>query len=163
MRADDALMRGIAVGVEEADRDRLDSRTREQGRSDLRTLFRSSAVTMRPSRSMRSATSSRRSRGHERLRKFEEEIVDVVALLRAHFEDVAEALRGDEAELGALALDDGVGDQRRAMHDLADLGEPDAGHRDEFLEAEQRRLGRIVRRRQPLVQANGLPRCRRRG
>ena len=48
----------------------------------------------------------------------------------------------------------GVGDQRRAVHDLADVGELHAAHGDQLLEADQRRLGRIVRRGQPLVKLN---------
>jgi hypothetical protein len=52
---------------------------------------------------------------HQRLRVFEEDIVDVIALLAADFQGVAKPLRGDQAGFGALALDDGVGDQRGAV------------------------------------------------
>ena len=60
---------------------------------------------------------------HQRVGELQEQVVDVVALLGAHLQDVAEALRGDQAEARAAALDQGVGDQRGAVHDVADVGE----------------------------------------
>ena len=60
---------------------------------------------------------------HERVGELQEQVVDVVALLGAHLEDVAEAARGDQAEARAAALDQGVGDERGAVHDVADVGE----------------------------------------
>jgi hypothetical protein len=42
---------------------------------------------------------------HQRVRKFQEQVVDVVALLDAQLEHVAEALRRDQAERRAAALD----------------------------------------------------------
>ena len=54
---------------------------------------------------MRSADLEAQVARRQRLRKFEEEIVDVVTLLGADFEQIAEAAGGDKTELGALALD----------------------------------------------------------
>src|SRR5207253_7861340 len=60
---------------------------------------------------------------HQRVGETQEQVVDVVALLRAHFERVTEALRGEQAEPRATAFDDRVGDQRRAVNDLGDVAE----------------------------------------
>ena len=58
---------------------------------------------------------------NQRIGKAQEQIVDVVALLGPHFEHVAKALRGEQAEPRAAPLDDRVGDQRGAVNDLADV------------------------------------------
>src|SRR5262249_14473660 len=76
------------------------------------------------------------------------------ALLGPHFENIAKTLGRDQSELGAAAFDDGVGDQRGAVDDLADVAEADARGLGQLIEADQRGLGRIMRRRQPLVQPN---------
>ena len=65
---------------------------------------------------------------HERLRLFQEQVIQIVAHLPPHLEAVAEAARGDEADLRALALDDDIGDERGAVHDLADIADARAGH-----------------------------------
>ena len=54
---------------------------------------------------------------HQRVGELQEQVVDVVALLGAHLQDVAEAARGDQAEAGAAALDQRVGDQGGAVDD----------------------------------------------
>src|SRR3954467_12567868 len=82
--------------------------------------------------------------GDEGLGVLQEEVVDVVALLGAHFEDVAEALGGDEAELGAAALDEGVGDEGGAVDDVADVGEVQAGVGDDAGEAFERAAGGVA-------------------
>ena len=97
---------------------------------------------------------------HQRLGKGEEQIVDVVALLGAHFENVAEARRRDQPEPGAAPLDDGVGHQRRAVNDLADIGERDARSLRQFIEADERCFRGVVRRGQALVQTHACPRLR---
>ena len=53
----------------------------------------------------------------ERFRELRVEVVHIVDLLAAHFEDVSEASRGEQRGLSALAFDDGVGSQRRAVDD----------------------------------------------
>ena len=52
---------------------------------------------------------------HQRRRVFEEDIIDVVALLPADFQGIAKPLRGDQAGLRPFALDDGVGNQCSAV------------------------------------------------
>ncbi len=88
----------------------------------------------------------------QRGREAEEEVVNVVALFDAHFEDVAEARGREQADLGAPAFDDGVGDQRGAVQKFSDIGELDAFGGDQFVETLERAHRGIGRRRQALVQ-----------
>ncbi len=119
-----------------------------------RTSAASSGVSTLPSRSMRSATSRRWRRGTSGSGKLQEQVVDVVALLGAHLEDVAEAARGDQAETRAAALDQGVGDQRGAVHDVADVGEREPAACSSSARPSERADRWVVRRGQALVQAD---------
>ena len=58
---------------------------------------------------------------HERLGIFQRDIVDVVAALAADFERVPKASGRDQTRLGALALNNRVGDQCRAVDQLRDV------------------------------------------
>ena len=58
---------------------------------------------------------------HQRLGHLDEEIVELVLALAADLQHVAEARRRQQAGLGALALDQRVGEERRGMDDAADL------------------------------------------
>ena len=60
----------------------------------------------------------------EGLGKLQEQIVDVVPALAADLEDVPEPLGGQQSGERPLALDQGVGDQRRAVDEAADLLRP---------------------------------------
>ena len=57
----------------------------------------------------------------QRRRIPQEEIVNRVALLAAHLQDVAESGRGQQADQRAFTLDNCVGDQCRAMEEVAKL------------------------------------------
>ncbi len=59
--------------------------------------------------------------GYEGLGHLHEEVVGVVAPLRADFEYVPEARRRYKGHSCAAALDDRVGDQRRAVNDLSNV------------------------------------------
>lgn len=59
-------------------------------------------------------------------------------LFGAHFEHVAKTTRGEERDRRALALDERVGDERRAVDDLADVCHADAGGSDQFVEPGER-------------------------
>ena len=65
--------------------------------------------------------------GNERFGEAEEQIVDVIALLTAVLQHVAEPTRRYEPEGGTAAFDDGVGDEGRSVHDLVDVAQGDAG------------------------------------
>jgi len=90
--------------------------------------------------------------GDQRFWEAEEQIVDVVALLGAHLEVVAETLRGEQTEPCAAPLDDRIGDERRAVNDLADIRGGDAGLGRKDAKAFERRYRRILRRRQTFVE-----------
>ena len=63
---------------------------------------------------------------HERRRQLELQIVVLVALLVAHLEHVAEARGGDERGARALALDQRIGRERRAVQQHRHLAGRDA-------------------------------------
>ena len=121
-----ALMRVVAIGVQEGNRECLDP-------------FRDEAIDRLAERILIERTQHRASRvdaliglgaqmaRHERLRLFEEEVIKIVANFVTHLQDVTESLGGDQADLGALALDDGVGDERGAMNDVVEPADVDAG------------------------------------
>ena len=148
-----AFMRRIAIGVQEADGDRLDAFGDQALRdgAHLGGFERREHVAVAVHAFGHFQAMAAR---HQRIREVQEQVVDVVALLGAHLQDVAEAARGDQAEARAAALDQGVGDQRGAVDDVADVGERQAGGAQQLGEAFQRADGWVVRRGQALVQAD---------
>ena len=125
-RAHRLLVRRVGVGMQEADRDRLDAVIHEPAQRGAHRVEVERRDT-RPSRSIALADLQPVAARDQRLGKAEEQVVDVVALLGPHLEHVAEALRREQAEPRAAPLDQRIGDERRAVHDLADIGERDAG------------------------------------
>ena len=85
------------------------------------TAASSSASRTPPLASVRSGTVKRKRARHQRLGLLDEDVVLLEAVLLRHLDRIAEALGGDQRGLRALALDDGVGGERRAVHDQADL------------------------------------------
>ena len=53
--------------------------------------------------------------------ELQEQVMDVIALLGTHLQDIAESLGGQKSQLAAAALDDGIGHQGRAVDDVADI------------------------------------------
>ena len=49
--------------------------------------------------------------------------MDVVALLSAHFEDIAESLRRQKSEPAPAPFDNCIRDKRGTMHDVANIRE----------------------------------------
>jgi len=84
----------------------------------------------------------------------QEQVVNIVALLGAHFDDVAKSGGCDQAELRAAALDQRVGDQGGAVHDLADIRKLQAGRGDDLGQALQRADGRVLRGGEAFVQSD---------
>ena len=82
---------------------------------------------------------------HERLLLLEREAEGVGQLRAADLQDPPVALRDDEAEARALALDDRVQSQRRAVHDELDIRMRHLGALDQRRESELDRAGRILR------------------
>jgi len=95
---------------------------------------------------------------HQRIGEAQEQVVDVVALLDAELEHVAEAARRQQPEPRAASFDQRVGDQRRAMQQLAHVGDRNAGCRADAANTVERAVGRILRRGQALVQRDSARR-----
>src|SRR6185312_8327383 len=91
----------------------------------------------------------------QRLGESEEKIIDVIALLGTDLEDITESFGRDQADGRSLAFDNGIGDERRAVNDLTNLGYGDAGSRDDVGEAVEGAPRRIGGCGQAFVQADG--------
>ena len=125
--ADTVLVRAVDVGVQEADRDRLDVLRAQVRRRSCGRLVSSSGNSTLPSAAMRSGTSMRKRARNERLGTGQLQIVLVEAAAVGKFQRVAEALRREQRGTGAAPLDDRVGRECRAVHDHGDAVRPDAG------------------------------------
>ena len=63
---------------------------------------------------------------NERCRQHDVEVVLLEAAFGASLDDVAETIGGNQGSLRAVALDERIGCQGRAVDDLFDLGQVDA-------------------------------------
>jgi hypothetical protein len=117
-----AFMRGIAIGVQKADGDRLDPVGHELARrvTDRCEIDLSyhQPVAIHPLRHLQTAAAV-----HQRFRVLQEEVLNVVALLRAHLQDIAKSPGGDQPKFRPFPLDQRIGHQCSAVHDFADIGE----------------------------------------
>src|SRR3954454_13627987 len=93
---------------------------------------------------------------NERLGKAQKQIIDVVTLLSAHFEGVAESLRGEEAQPRAAALYNGIRNQCHTVNDLADISKLDTRRACQRFKSLQRGNGWVSRCRQALVESDAL-------
>ena len=114
------LVARVAPGVQIADRDRLDffllqHRDRGVERGRVERDF-DAAVGAHPL-----AHGQAQPARHELLGRRHAEIVAVVLQPLAHLDDVAMAFGGEEAEAGALAFEQRVGRDGRAVHDAVGL------------------------------------------
>ena len=116
------LVPGVAIGVEVADRDRLDLLAAEGGDGAVERAGVEShgggAVGAHP---LAHAQPSGPRRQGDRRRHAE--VVAVVLQALAHLDHVAVALGGEKAHAGALALEERVGRDGGAVHDALGLGE----------------------------------------
>ena len=84
---------------------------------------------------------------HQRLGPLHVDVVLLEAVLPGDLEGIAEALGGDQRGVRALALDQRVGGERRAVHDEADVGRPALGLGQDGAHALQHAaFGRVGRR-----------------
>ncbi len=124
--ADAPLVIRIGEAVQEADCDGLDllrCQRRDRGR-EARRVERHQHVAMRvDALAHRKAQPAR----HQRRRQVDVDVVLLEPILVADLDHVAEALGGEQRGPGALALDDGVGRERRAVHDQVHVRRRDAG------------------------------------
>jgi len=114
---DFSLMRIVHVGVQEADRHCVDAKPGDLLRDPCHLVF----VQRRSDRAIGIDALAQFDTvmvRHERLRNFEIEIVQFVADLACDRQHVARALRYDESGARAFSLDEGVGNERRPVHEL---------------------------------------------
>ena len=113
--ADAPLMGRILVGMEECDRDCLDAFAGELARDPPHRILvernKHHAVAVDPLRHALAQIAR-----NQRLRLVIENIVELRPGLVGDLQHVAEAFRGDQPGFGALALDDGIGGDRRAVN-----------------------------------------------
>ena len=121
-------MARIAVGVQIAHRDGFDAGTfqrldrgGERGAVERRLDRAVGAHALRHAEPQRAR--------HELFRRRHAEVVAIVLQALAHLDDVAVALGGEQADLGALVLEQRVGGDRGAVHDALGLREQLAGRR----------------------------------
>ncbi len=88
---------------------------------------------------------------HERRGQVDVEVVDLVAALARDLDRVAEPVGREQRRRRALALDDRVRDERRAVHDPRDLRDRDAVRLERLREDRLDRARGLVRRRQRLA------------
>ena len=88
---------------------------------------------------------------HQRFGQDHEQVVDVVAHLLAHLEDVAKAFGGDQRCDGALAFDQGVRDQRRPMDRTLHRTPARTRGRQQLAPALHHRPRWVIRRRRRLI------------
>ena len=144
------LVLGIAVGVQVADRDRVDTLASElcQGGGERAAAERDRHGAVEPHPLAHAEASRAR---HERDRRRHAEVVAVVLQALAHLDDIAVALGRQEPDASALLLQECVGDDRRAVDDRlrprqeARHLEPELGR--EEAEPFHEPLGGIPRRR----------------
>ena len=139
--------------MQEANRDRLDAGGRQFARlaANLVLVDGHDGVAVAADALVDLAAQAAR---RQRLGELEEQIVLVVALLFPHLEGVAESPGGQQRQLGAAALDNGVGHQRRSVNQVADVGEREPRFRQQGLEAFERPNRRVIGRGQALVDAH---------
>ena len=89
-------------------------------------------------------------------RKTQPQVEHVIAALEAHIERVAKACGHEQARACALALDQRVGHEGRAVRDALDRIEPDAGGLGQRRRTVDHRARGIVGRSQKLVDARRL-------
>ena len=149
-RGQPPLVDGIQVGVEQADRERRDAAggQRPDGPAGVGLVERRAhaAVGEHPLGHL-ADEAARDQRG----RLLDLQVVDLVALLAADDQHVAEAAGREQADAGRLALDDDVGAERGAVHSLAQRRPVHAGAADQLVETGQAGRGGIGIRREPLA------------
>ena len=145
-RADPLLVDRVGVGVQQADRDRLDALLGERpgDRPDRVLVERDEhlAVPVEPFRD----PEAQRPRD-ERDGLLELDVVQRRPDLAADLEDVAEALGRDQRGPRDLALDDRVGRHGRAVDDVAQAGRVRLGRREDPVGGVEEALARVARRR----------------
>jgi hypothetical protein len=145
------FMRGIAVGVHERDRDRLDAvaldhLAHDRGDRLLVEPHQDLALEIHALPDLAPAMAR-----HQGRRRFEKQVVEVVTGLAPDLDHVAKARGGDQADGRAGALDHRIGDQRGAVHDAVHFGSRNIRLPQYARDAGDDRFARVVRRREQLA------------
>ena len=119
-RSDRALVSRIGVGVQEADGQAFHALLHKVGHLGKRCadIERDLYGAVRAHPFLRFTTPGAL---HQRLRHLDEKIVELIFALARDLQHIAEARRGEQPGFRAFALDQRIGEQRRGMHDAADL------------------------------------------
>ena len=153
--AERLLVLGMGVGVQQADRDGLDAVALAGRRRPARGPSRSSGTSTRAVAVDALAHLEAMAPRHERRGLARDEVVHVGTVAAADLEHVAEPRRGHERRARARALGERVDHDRRAVHELLDLGRLDLARGDHVEHA----LREVARRRRDLRDPHlaGLP------
>ena len=143
------LVCAVAIGVHEPDGDRLDASALKflRKRPHGRLIERDEHVAARIEPLGQTEAQVTR---HQRRRLVHEDVVLLEAVLERHLDRVTKSLCHHERGLGALALDDGVGGERRAMDDQRDVGRRERRLRQHLADAGEHALLRSARHRKHL-------------
>ena len=145
------LVRGVGVGVEEADRERLDAGRVDQVPHRLAHAVRVQRLDHRAVGRDPLAHLPAAAARDERIGPPEPEVEQVVALLEAHVEDVAEPRGHEHPGRRPAPLDDRVGDEGGSVGDRVDLGHRDVLAGEEGGRALDHRGRGVFRGGEPLV------------
>ena len=152
-RSDRLLVGRVLIGVQKADGDCLDA-VLDQVRDLAARLFQihwNDDIAV-PAQALHHLAPQ--SPEHQRLREIQKKVMNVVALLGPHLQNVAEPFRRQQADRRARSFDQCVGDQRRSVDQVPDLTEFQARRRQQFSQALQRPRRGVIGRRQAFVQAD---------
>src|SRR5262249_8949308 len=143
-------MRGIHVGMQEADRDRLDAGIAQRGNAgrDRILIERKPDLTVHVDAFRHREAQRAR---HQWRRLLDRQIVLVVAALGRDIEHVTKAFRSDQGGARPPSLDDGIGRKRRTVHEYVDVGEMQPRIGEHESRAFERTLLGLWRGRQPLA------------
>ena len=114
------LMRAVPIRVKKADSNSLNAATDQPLRRLANLIDTDGAKNVAPSIDPLVNADPERSR-RDWFRPSQEQIVEVIADLPTHLDDVTKALRRDQSNLCALTLDDRVGDECRTVHDRPNI------------------------------------------
>ena len=143
--ARDALVLGIGIGMEKAHRHRIDALARQLGAGGAHAFAAQALAHL--ARGIKPLVDlERQVPRHQRARAVEEEVVGLGPVAAADHVDVARAARDEEADLGALALDQRVDGDGRTVDQGFEMARVEPGLADRFDDA----VHRIARRGQRL-------------
>jgi len=153
-RRQPSLVHRVHVGVQQADRDRLDALGDQLADDPARSVLVEGLPDLAIGQEPLAHFAAKPPR-HEGRRRIDEEVVHVVAAFVADLERVAEALGGQERRPRALALDERVGRERRAVDDRPHGARGNRRLLEERADALLDRVRRIFRRGEDLAHARG--------